>query len=301
MPRRLRRVAIAGALMAPFLTSPANASVFPDVISLPDGFQPEGIAVHGTTAYLGSLADGDIYALNLLTGKGRVVAEGPGTSSVGLTLVGRYLYVAGDGTGTVRVIDTRTGHLVADYLLTTGPAFINDLIELRGAVYATNSQAGEIYRIPVTRDPAQAQPETITLSGDFELAEGFNLNGITTTPDRSALLAVQSATGTLFRIDPQSGMTQAVDLGGYALSNGDGLLTVGHTLYVVQNRQNKVAKIQLSHRGTSGRFVRAITDPDFDVPTTVARFGASLYLPNARFGTAGDQPASYTVVRVRAH
>ena len=47
----------------------------PDVISLPDGFQPEGITIDQRgrdmgTAYFGSRADGDIYAADLRTSEG---------------------------------------------------------------------------------------------------------------------------------------------------------------------------------------------------------------------------------------
>ena len=53
---------------------------FPDQIALPVGFQPEGITIgKAPYAFLGSLADGDIYAVSLKTGKGRVVSQGPGT------------------------------------------------------------------------------------------------------------------------------------------------------------------------------------------------------------------------------
>ena len=48
-----------------------------DLIELPDGFQPEGIAIDPRgTAYFGSLADGDIYAADLRTGEGEIIAEG---------------------------------------------------------------------------------------------------------------------------------------------------------------------------------------------------------------------------------
>jgi hypothetical protein len=49
----------------------------------------------------------------------------------------------------------------------------------------------------------------------------------------------------------------------------------------------------------SGRVVRTITHPDFDVPTTVARKRGSLYLPNARFRTPPTPPETdYWVTRV---
>jgi hypothetical protein len=37
---------------------------------------------------------------------------------------------------------------------------------------------------------------------------------------------------------------------------------------------------------------------EFDVPTTVARFGSSLYVVNARFGTTDEPPAAYWVTRL---
>ncbi len=59
---------------------------FPERIDLPDGFQPEGIAVgRGPTAYVGSLADGDIARLDLRSGSvDPAFSEGPGSPSVGL-------------------------------------------------------------------------------------------------------------------------------------------------------------------------------------------------------------------------
>ena len=69
------------------------------------------------------------------------------------------------------------------------------------------------------------------------------------------------------------------------LTNGDGLLVVGRTLYVVQNQLNTVAVIRLDRAGTSGRLIEQRTDPAFQVPTTIAKFGRGLYLPNARFRT----------------
>ena len=61
--------------------------VFPTTIPLPDGFAPEGIAIGAAPlAYFGSLIDGSIYRADLVTGRGRIISEGPGTPSVGLKL-----------------------------------------------------------------------------------------------------------------------------------------------------------------------------------------------------------------------
>ena len=124
----------------------------------------------------------------------------------------------------------------------------------------------------------------LPLSGDLVYQPGFNVNGITRTPDGRALLVVQSNTASLFRVEPTTGVATLVDLGGEPVTAGDGLLLLGNSLYVVQNQLNRVAKFRLSDSGRSGRLVGTATDPRFQVPTTVAAFGRRLYLPNAKFG-----------------
>ena len=64
---------------------------------------------------------------------------------------------------------------------------------------------------------------------------------------------IQSSTGFLFRFDPETGNATQVDLGGTALVNGDGLLLSGRTLFVVQNRDNQVAVVELNSAGTEGK------------------------------------------------
>jgi hypothetical protein len=99
--------------------------------------------------------------------------------------------------------------------------------------------------------------------------------------------------------DPATGAAKLIDLGGYDLSNGDGLLLRGRTLYVVQNRDNKVAVFELSRDLTKATFLRAITDPgNLDVPTTVDRAGSRLYVVNARFGTTTPTDQAYHIVRL---
>ena len=100
-------------------------------------------------------------------------------------------------------------------------------------------------------------------------------------------------------MDPATGATKAIDLGGAVLSNGDGLLLQGKTLYVVRNRDNKIAVVQLDAELTSGTVVRTITDAAFDVPTTIARHGNRLYAVNARFTTPPGPTTTYSVVQVK--
>ena len=315
-PRRLLRTGLAALLATALGASLAPAAArahpeqgrhrgpaFPKVLQLPDGFRPEGIAIRGKHAYFGSLADGDIYAANLVTGAGRVISEGPGTPSVGLKADARgRLFVAGGPAGNARVVSSRTGKVLASYQFTSSATFVNDVVLARKTAWFTDSQQPVLYGLPLGRAgrlPAQADVITLQLSGDYShVAGAFNLNGIAATPDGRALLAVQSVTGLLFRIDPRTGVTRRVDLGGALLPNGDGLLVRGRTLYVVQNQLNQVAVVKLDRGGRSGTVQRTLTSPLFDVPTTVAAFGRWLYLPNARFSTAPTPETTYTAVRI---
>jgi hypothetical protein len=295
---RLLTAALLSALLSLTLVAPAEAKHrhnWPDRISLPRGFQPEGITIgKAPVAYVGSLADGDIYAVHLRTGKRRLVAEGPGTPSVGLKIDRRgLLYVAGGPSGTARVVNVRTGR-TQSYILTRKSSFINDVVLTRRAAWFTNSQQPELYRL----SRGSRTVTTLPLSGDWVQPATFGANGIAQTPDGRGLLVIQSASGTLFRVDPRSGEATTVNLGGAKLLNGDGLLLKGRTLYVVQNRLNQVAVVELNRRGTAGTVVDTLTSPQFDVPTTVAAYKGSLYLPNARFGVASPETAEYWITRI---
>jgi sugar lactone lactonase YvrE len=274
-----------------------------DVIALPDGFQPEGISIGpGGTGYVGSLADGDVFVFDVRTGEEITTLEGPGTPSVGLKVDNRgRLFIAGGTDGSARVVDAESGELLEtyDFIEAPTPTFVNDVVVTNDAAWFTDSQQAQLYKVPL--GPGGALPgdfEVVPLTGDWEQVTGFNANGIAETPDHQALLVIQSATGLLFRVDPETGVATTVDLDGRTLPNGDGLLVIGRTLYVVQNVLNTVAVVDLSADGTSGTLVGELMDSDFRVPTTIARFGDSLFLPNARFGTPPTPDTEYSVVRI---
>ena len=269
---------------------------FPAHIDLPDGFQPEGIAIGpGATAWLGSLADGDIYRVSLRTGEGSVVVPGTGTPAVGLKRDGSgRLYVAGGPPGTARVIDTGSG-AITSYAL--GGAFVNDVVLTRKAAWFTDSGVPRLYRLDRGEGGAPAATATpVTLTGEWVQGTGFGANGIATAPGGKALLVVNSETGKLYRVET-TGVATEVDT--VSLKAGDGLLRHGRLLYVVRNQEDTVVVLRLDRTGLSGDVVRTITSDDFDVPTTLARFGTHLYLPNARFGTSSPTTADYWITKVR--
>jgi len=274
-------------------------SAFPRIINLPDDFQPEGIAVgRGTSFYAGSLANGSIYRGDLCTGAGFVLvppASGRAIAGLYVDKNSNILFAAGTLSGKAFAFDAENGAMLATYQLATAfPSLINDVVVTCNAAYFTDSFQPFIYRVPLGplgALPDQSSVERIPLGGDFVQAPGsfvFNSNGIVASSNGEWLLIVSR--GELYRVDPQTGNAIKVDLGGGSLSFGDGMRLQGHTLYVVRNRLNQIAVVKLAPDFASGTIVRAITDPNFDVPTTIARFGPWLYAVNSQ--------TPYTIVRV---
>ncbi len=293
-------------VLALAMIAAAPLKAFPEVIPLPNGFQPEGIAVGtGHTFYVGSIPTGAIYRGDLRTGEGDVLVPAQsGRAAIGLKYDERtgLLFVAGGPTGFAYVYDGATGENVAEIQLTTAQSFINDVVITRDAAYFTNSQQPILYRVPLENNgdlPATPVVEEIPLTGDYVFTpNAFNANGIAATPNGETLIIVNSVDGVLYNVDPATGEATRIDLGGGSVPNGDGILLQGNTLYVVQNRLNQIAVVELNSDFNQGTIVDTITDSDFRVPTTIARFGNSLYAVNARFGTPPTPDTEYEVVRV---
>jgi sugar lactone lactonase YvrE len=279
---------------------------FPDVIPLPDGFQPEGIASgKGSTFYVGSIPTGDIYRGNFRTGEGEILVDAEdGRSAIGLKYNQRsgLLFVAGGATGMAFLYDAETGAPAGEIQLSSDPSFINDVVITKDAAYFTNSFQPVLHVVPLDNKgfPVSLTSETIPLGGDYQFTPGaFNANGIAATANEKFLIIVNSSEGALYRVDPQTGVARRIDLGSGSVPNGDGILLQGRTLYVVQNQLNQIAVVRLNLRMTSGSIETLITSPLFRVPTTIARFANSLYAVNARFGTTPTPDTDYEVVRVR--
>jgi sugar lactone lactonase YvrE len=304
-----RRSLLAMLLVALSLTliSGTSAAPFPEVLPLPDGFQPEGIATGtGTTFYVGSILTGAIYRGDLRTGEGALlVLAQEGRSAIGLKFDDRtgLLFVAGGGTGNAYVYDGQTGQNVAEIQLETLPSFINDVVVTKDAAYFTNSFQSILYKVPLANNGElpSVPPEVIKipLGGDYQFTPGaFNANGIAATPNGKTLIIVNSADGALYRVDPETGIATRIDLGTGAVPNGDGILLQGKTLYVVQNFLNQIAVVELNSDFTAGEIETTITSPLFRIPTTVARFGSTLCVVNARFDTPPTPDTEYEVVCV---
>ena len=129
--------------------------------------------------------------------------------------------------------------------------------------------------IPV---PAGSQPEGVASGKGTTLYAGSRLDG------------------SVYRADARTGNARLIEAP--LVQQGDGILLAGPLLFVVQNRQNKVAVLLLDHKLRRGVLLRELTDPDFDVPTTIARIGFKLYAVNARFNTPPEPDTPYDIVKV---
>ena len=303
---RFFRVLVGAAALVSLTPTSAGAQPAAESIPLPNGFSPEGIDVgSGSTFYVGSLRDGDIYRGDLRTEAGDVFVDAPANRiAVGLKadVAGRRLFVAGGPTGQAFIYDLDTGaDLGAIPLATTpGPTFINDVVLTPQGAWFTDSNRAVLYHLPFLPGRQVGPPEVLPLSGPGAALPGeFNLNGITATSSGKTLIVMHSALEALFTVDPATGETSPIDVG-QTVPNGDGLLLIGRRLWVVQNFLNQVIEVRLSGDLSSGSVINTITsdDPSLRIPTTVAVYGGRLAVVNARFdlGIPGPINASYDVV-----
>jgi outer membrane protein assembly factor BamB len=301
---RRRVTALLAALAAlPLVAATALAGPFPNEIPLPDGWQPEGIEVgRGFTAYSGSRADGSVARVDLRTGEiDEDFIEGQGAPAVGIEYEegADRLWVAGGPSGEVRVYDASTGEVLEIYSFGAG-RFVNDIVVIQDAAYATDSLSAELLVVPLGSGgdlPAAGDTEVLPLGGDWVQVAGFNANGI--EEFAGWLIVPNSTTGQLVAVDPDTG--EAVELlPAGSVTRADGILFKGSKLYVVQNLANTISVWRFA--GGEVRFDEAITQEDvpgrLDVPTTIAFAGGSLWTVNARFTTPAEASTPYWITRI---
>ncbi|ACO47478.1 superoxide dismutase family protein [Deinococcus deserti] len=250
---------------------------------------PEGIAYNARKGviYTGSAQDGTIYAVNTDTGAVSKFSEGGAVgrqSALGMKVDAQgRLWVAGGAQGTVSVLSPDGMTLKVLETPKSPVAFVNDLtITPDGTVYVTDSTRPVIYQI----DRMMNLKAWLDLSTTpIKYGPGINLNGITATPDGRYLLTVQLNTGDLWRIDLRTRDVRKI-MGG--LTHGDGLLLEGRTLYVVRNGMQVISKVSLSADYISGTLVAEEPLMGLRFPTTLARVGNNLVVPQSQLDKLQD-------------
>jgi hypothetical protein len=298
----MRRIHLLVALAGLVLVLPlvATGAKRPDHINLPNGWQPEGIAIGtGNTFYVGSIPTGRVWKGNLRNGQGSVLVPNRGRQAIGVAVDQRNrLFVAGGPTGDGYVYDARTGADIAQFDFTSASSFVNDVVVTKRAAWFTDSVRQFLYKVPIGRNGQLGEAQSIPLTGDIVYQAGFNVNGIDATPNGRTLIIVQTNTGKLFKVNRQ-GVTHEIALGG-ATVPGDGILLHGRKLFaVVRSPQDGVLVLRISPNLRSGTILRTITDSDLDDPTTIDEHGSRLYAVNARFSTPPGPDVEYWVTKLR--
>ena len=318
---KCRYTLFAGALMLLVAGTPAlsHAPVYPDLIPLPVGFGPEGIAVgNGHTFYVGSLTPptlGQILVGDLRDGSFSQLVAPTGRPALGLKHDARsnLLFVANGPSGRGTVHDAATGNQVAFWQF-QAPATsnINDVVLTRDGAYFTDSLLPFLYRVPLGpggKPGALADqiplPANFGVPGSCTVGPPLRGNGIAAAPNGQHLIIMHMSEGRLYRMDTTTytavpiALAGGDSLGGGDVCTADGMLLDGNTLYVVQNFLNRVAVIELTPDHFDGIITRYLTEPfasnpTTKVPTTIAEFGNSLYAVTAGFAL----PAPDFVVRL---
>jgi hypothetical protein len=298
----MRRMHLLMALAGLVLVLPlvATGAKRPDHINLPNGWQPEGIAIgKGNTFYVGSIPTGRVWKGNLRNGQGSELVPNRGRQAIGVAVDQRNrLFVAGGPTGDGYVYDARTGADIAQYDFTSASSFVNDVVVTKRAAWFTDSVRQFLYKVPIGRNGQLGAAQSIPLTGDIVYQAGFNVNGIDATPNGRTLIIVQTNTGKLFKANRQ-GVTHEIALGGASVP-GDGILLHGRTLFaVVRSPEDGVLVLRLRPNLRSGAVLRTITSMDLDDPTTIDEHGSRLYAVNARFSTPPGPDVPYWVTKLR--
>ena len=280
----------------------------PDEYVLPGAaVYPEGVAFDpkAQTFYVSSTTDGTIFSGTLREPTAEVFLPGGAdgrTTATGLKVDGEgRLFVSGGSSGKVFVYDTATGDLLADFATAKSPTFINDVAVTRdGEAFFTDSLSPVLYRVYEDATGWHFE-EWLDFTGTALVYQaGFNVNGIAATPDGRYLLLIQTNTGKVFRVDLDSQEVLQVDLGGEALTAGDGIVLRGRSLYVVRNSFGLISEVRLSGDYLSGMIIGETESELFAFPTTAAIANGRLLVVNSQFNTrmAGNPVLPFTVASV---
>ena len=283
-------------------TKPAKPATIPktQIFHFPaqDTPFPEGIAKdpNSNFFYVGANANGAIYRGDASQPKRGLTLFLPGgadgrTSVTGMKVDNRgFLWICGAATGNIWMYDTRNGRLLSQFYNGVADTFINDVtITPDGTAYFTDSRTPIIYRIAPNAQGVFTFEYWRNLSDTaIPYGPGFNLNGITSTADGKYLIVVHSTTGQLFRIATDTKKVSEIPLAGDdKMTNGDGILLDGQTLYVSRNSLNLIVQLRLARNFTSGHQIGSFTDSSFRYTTTLAQTGDRLLVVNSQFDKRG--------------
>jgi hypothetical protein len=142
---------------------------------------------------------------------------------------------------------------------------------LTGTAHVCNSRTGALVA------QYQFAPNGASLINDVVLTAHA------ATADGNTLIVDNTVLDKLFTVNPITGASAPINVAGLIPNSLDGLRLEGSSLWIVENTANTVIRVTLSHDLSSGTITSTITSPLFDDPTTAAKYGDELALPNGRY------------------
>jgi sugar lactone lactonase YvrE len=201
---------------------------------------------------------------------------------------GNRLYVAGGATGTITVYDLSTKQAVATFQTGSG-GFLNDLVVTRnGDAWVTDSFRPTLWHVTAKQIRAGGgTPQAIDVSAAFGTTPGvFHANGIVAL-DSHRFIVVDSATGTLQRIDVRRGTATIRAITGVTVAGGDGMILDRGRLVVVQaGPPPHLSFVKLTRSARRGVLAGTRTSAGLVGPSTVARAGKLYLVVNADFAAS---------------
>ena len=254
---------------------------------------PEGIVTTDGGFLVSATVDGTIFRGDLSGGSIDVFAAATQPMAAGMAIDDEgALWVAGGSTGNVYRYDVATGVLTG--VFTSPPSaniYLNDLaLGIDGSVYVTDSNRPVMYRIPPAAAPGPMDAWIDFAYTPVTYHVGFNLNGIVMSPDDRWLVVVQTNTGRLFRIDVSDRSVLPIEVEA-DLTNGDGLVLDGQTLYVVRNENEEIVPVVLSEDFARGEAARPIRADAFTFPTAAALVDGALLVVDAQVDDGAEPGA----------
>jgi Cu-Zn family superoxide dismutase len=285
--------------------TPFSSHTLPDATAFPESI---GVDARTGAFFTGSLIDGAVYRGTLDAPDATVFLPAGSygrTNVAGVKVDGDgRIWIADAFNGRVLVYDQSAQLLHSFVLAGLGSPTVNDIAFSRGVAYVTDSSRPFLYRIEMTDadTPGTSQVEPwLDVSGSIRYTTGegpfgVNLNGIVAAPDGRTLLAVQTNTGLLFRIDVASGHVSRVDVDGAELLFADGMLRLGDDLYIARNAANEILRLRIGPDWHSAETVSTFTTAQLAFPTALAELRGRLLVTNSQLNAASDPTLPFNVL-----
>lgn len=265
-------------------------------ISLPPEIEyPEGVTVDADgLIYVSSAVNGAVARMHRNGEKAEIIAA-PGEilppdnevfpAMLGMKIdeLGR-IWIMGGLTGQIFVIDKETGDLLATRAVSGERKALNDAVIMEDAAYLTDTVQPILWKIARDGEEIGESEAWIDFTGTpLEYGPGRNLNGIAADASGRYLIVIQMDKGLLYRIDIATRQVTPVDIGDEIVTNGDGLVISGQTMYLVRQAETEIVTLRFAPDFGSADVVSRFSDPALTWPATAAIAGDELLVADSQF------------------